>query len=110
VKPEDVARISPRLVWCSSTFTIRLEWAIAMPVGTLAIAEALAVQARNAVTRIDILFIGISKLSISTRGGRVEGMVLFSDRQRPRSSQNLPETVWEESASALWRRAGDRRG
>jgi hypothetical protein len=28
-------------------------------------------------------------------------MVLLSDRQRPRWSQNLPETVWQVLASAL---------
>jgi hypothetical protein len=64
-----------------------------MRVGTLAIADALAVQASNAVTRIDILFIGILQAVGIDARGRIEGMVLCSDRQRPLSSRNLPETV-----------------
>jgi hypothetical protein len=91
VKPEDVERISPRLVWCSSTVVALLEWAVAMPVCALAIAETLIADARAALRTMDILFMGLSEWSGIETLGNASRRVLLIDIQRPRSAWNLPE-------------------
>src|ERR1700690_2249841 len=62
VKPDEVVRIVPRLVWCSTTSVALLACAVATAPCALAMADALvAAVARRTAKRVYVRFIGLPR-------------------------------------------------
>src|SRR5271163_2101706 len=70
VKPEDVVRIVPRLVWCSTTSVALPACALGSPPCALATADALATVARTPARSVYVRFMGASQCrGLGIRGG-----------------------------------------